>query len=60
MNNFWLLLQEEDETKPILARNDSKEILLFYQQYYDKNIREGEYTKKPWGLLLSCEHVHFL
>ncbi|XP_024025101.1 callose synthase 7 [Morus notabilis] len=49
------LEREEDETKHILARNDPKEILLFYQQYYDKNIRGGEYTKKPEEMARICQ-----
>lgn len=40
-------LQEEEETKPILASNDPREIQKFYQIFYEKNIREGQYTKKP-------------
>ncbi|KAF3964150.1 hypothetical protein CMV_011529 [Castanea mollissima] len=38
---------EEDETKCILANNDPKEIQLFYQIFYEENIIDGEYKKKP-------------
>ncbi|XVF60760.1 hypothetical protein PTKIN_Ptkin08bG0074200 [Pterospermum kingtungense] len=41
------LEREEEETKPILARNDPREIQLYYQQFYLKNIADGQYTKKP-------------
>ncbi|XP_076950818.1 putative callose synthase 6 [Bidens hawaiensis] len=41
-------LQKNDErTKPQLARTDPKEIQKFYQNFYEKNIKEGQYTKKP-------------
>ncbi|XP_076942454.1 callose synthase 7-like [Bidens hawaiensis] len=41
-------LQKDDErTKPQLATNDPKEIQKFYQNFYEKNIKEGQYTKKP-------------
>ncbi|XWS41048.1 hypothetical protein CRYUN_Cryun17cG0047500 [Craigia yunnanensis] len=41
------LEKEEDETKPILAKNDPREIQMYYQQFYLKNIPDGQYTKKP-------------
>ncbi|XP_047947966.1 callose synthase 7-like [Salvia hispanica] len=41
------LEKEDEETKPILASNDPREIQRFYQIFYEKNIREGQYTKKP-------------
>ncbi|KAL7129205.1 hypothetical protein ABFS83_13G048900 [Erythranthe nasuta] len=41
------LEREEEETKPILAKNDPREIQKYYQIFYEKNIREGQYTKKP-------------
>ncbi|KAK6785290.1 hypothetical protein RDI58_018745 [Solanum bulbocastanum] len=41
------LEREEEETEPQLARNDPREIQKFYQNFYEKNIREGHYTKKP-------------
>ncbi|KAJ0051719.1 hypothetical protein Pint_01406 [Pistacia integerrima] len=41
------LEKEEEETRPQLARNDPREILLYYQKYYEDNIREGPHTKKP-------------
>ncbi|KAJ8749374.1 hypothetical protein K2173_018863 [Erythroxylum novogranatense] len=41
------LEKEEEETKPMLARNDPKEIQLYYQKYYEENIKDGQYTKKP-------------
>ncbi|KAM4094931.1 hypothetical protein ACB094_06G232100 [Castanea mollissima] len=38
---------EEEETKCILAENDPKEIQLFYQKFYEENIRDsGEHKKK--------------
>jgi len=47
-----LLLQEEEKTKPRLAKSDPREIQKYYQNFYEKNIKEGQYTKKPWGLVL--------
>ncbi|KAH6822887.1 glucan synthase-like 7 [Perilla frutescens var. hirtella] len=41
------LEMEEEDTKPILALNDPREIQRYYQIFYEKNIREGQYTKKP-------------
>ncbi|KAF5744039.1 callose synthase 7-like isoform X1 [Tripterygium wilfordii] len=38
---------EEEETHPQLARSDPKEIQLYYQKFYEKNIRQGQDTKKP-------------
>ncbi|MFQ6647564.1 hypothetical protein Gotur_021691 [Gossypium turneri] len=41
------LEREEEETKPMLARSDPREIQMYYQQFYLKNIADGQYTKKP-------------
>ncbi|KAI3713989.1 hypothetical protein L1987_72578 [Smallanthus sonchifolius] len=41
------LQKEEVRTKPQLAKTDPREIQKFYQNFYEKNIREGQYTKKP-------------
>lgn len=41
------LEREEEETLPQLARNDRREIQKFYQNFYEKNIRDGLQTKKP-------------
>ncbi|CAM8896554.1 unnamed protein product [Rhodiola kirilowii] len=41
------LEREEEETKPQLAKNDPREIQTFYQNFCEKNIKEGIYTKKP-------------
>ncbi|KAJ4841509.1 Callose synthase 7 [Turnera subulata] len=41
------LEREEEETKPQLARHDPREIQLYYQKFYEENIKEGQYTKKP-------------
>ncbi|XP_057956025.1 callose synthase 7 isoform X2 [Malania oleifera] len=41
------LEMEEHQTKPILAKSDRGEIQKFYQDFYEKNIKEGQYTKKP-------------
>ncbi|KAM4105424.1 hypothetical protein ACJW30_06G231400 [Castanea mollissima] len=40
------LEMEEEETMCILANNDPKEIQLFYQKFYEDNIRDGELKKK--------------
>ncbi|XP_023736558.1 callose synthase 7 isoform X1 [Lactuca sativa] len=41
------LEKEEETTKPRLAKYDLREIQKFYLNFYEKNIREGQYTKKP-------------
>ncbi|XP_076926135.1 callose synthase 7-like isoform X2 [Bidens hawaiensis] len=41
------LQKEEVETKPRLAKSDPKEIQLYYQNFYEKNIIQGQSTKKP-------------
>ncbi|KAL6140432.1 hypothetical protein ACLB2K_058731 [Fragaria x ananassa] len=41
------LEKDELETKHQLAKSDTKEIMLYYHQFYEKNIKDGEYTKKP-------------
>ncbi|KAI7726587.1 hypothetical protein M8C21_011004, partial [Ambrosia artemisiifolia] len=41
------LQKEEVETKHQLAESDPKEIQKYYQNFYEKNIEEGQYTKKP-------------
>ncbi|KAL3572626.1 hypothetical protein D5086_026530 [Populus alba] len=41
------LEREELETKPQLARNDPREIQLFYQRFYEQNIKDAQHTKKP-------------
>ncbi|CAK7346670.1 unnamed protein product [Dovyalis caffra] len=38
---------EEDETRPQLARNDPREIQLYYQKFYEQNIKDAQHTKKP-------------
>lgn len=40
-------LQEGEETRPQLAKNDPKEIQKFYQNFCEKNIKQGQYTKTP-------------
>ncbi|XP_062105737.1 callose synthase 7-like [Humulus lupulus] len=49
------LEKEEDEAVHKLARSDPKEILMFYQQFYERNIKEGEYTKKPEEMAKICQ-----
>ncbi|KAF4373230.1 hypothetical protein G4B88_007243 [Cannabis sativa] len=49
------LEKEEEEAVHILARSDPKEILLYYQQFYERNIKEGEYTKKPEEMAKICQ-----
>lgn len=46
------LQKEEVETKPRLAKSDPGEIQKYYQNFYEKNIEEGLYTKKPDGEVL--------
>ncbi|AEE79878.1 unnamed protein product [Arabidopsis thaliana] len=41
------LEKEEEETKPQLAKNDPREIQAYYQNFYEKYIKEGETSRKP-------------
>ncbi|KAI3698336.1 hypothetical protein L2E82_41808 [Cichorium intybus] len=41
------LQKDEERTKPRLAKSDGMEIQKFYQKFYEENIRDGQYTKKP-------------
>ncbi|KAF3444992.1 hypothetical protein FNV43_RR14685 [Rhamnella rubrinervis] len=49
------LEKEESEAKHQLSQRDPKEILLFFHQYYEKNVKEGEYTKKPEEMAKVCQ-----
>lgn len=40
-------LQEDEETKPQLAKTDPREIQLYYQKFYMENIKDAQHTKKP-------------
>ncbi|KAI5662092.1 hypothetical protein M9H77_21415 [Catharanthus roseus] len=39
-------LEREEETTGA-TRTDPREILRYYKKYYEENIKEGQYTKKP-------------
>ncbi|CAL5403980.1 unnamed protein product [Camellia sinensis] len=39
--------QKEEETKHKLTRNDPREIQKYYQNFYEKNIKDSHYTKTP-------------
>ncbi|KAK9676237.1 hypothetical protein RND81_11G063300 [Saponaria officinalis] len=41
------LEKEETETRPILAKSDPREIQKFYQEFCERNIRQGQHTKTP-------------
>ncbi|KAJ8425001.1 hypothetical protein Cgig2_000213 [Carnegiea gigantea] len=41
------MILEEQETRPILAKTDPREIQKFYQNFCEKNIRQGQQTKTP-------------
>ncbi|KAI8526616.1 hypothetical protein RHMOL_Rhmol12G0009600 [Rhododendron molle] len=41
------LEKEGEDTKPQLAMNDPKEIQKFFQNFCEKNIKQGQYTKTP-------------
>ncbi|XP_068345773.1 callose synthase 7-like [Pyrus communis] len=49
------LEKEETETKRQLGRSDPQEILKYYHQFYEKNIKEGEYTKTPEEMAKNCQ-----
>ncbi|XP_059451119.1 callose synthase 7-like [Corylus avellana] len=40
------LEREEDETVRTLAKTDPGEIQLYYKEFYEKNIRDAEHTKR--------------
>lgn len=44
---FYNFLKEEEETKPQLAKSDPREIQAYYQNFYEKYIKEGETSRKP-------------
>ncbi|KAK9266839.1 hypothetical protein L1049_001610 [Liquidambar formosana] len=41
------LEREEEEIERKLAKSDPREIQRFYRNFYEKNIKEGQHTKKP-------------
>jgi callose synthase len=41
------LSQEEVETELTLAKTDPGEIQSYYKEFYEKNIRDAEHTKRP-------------
>lgn len=43
---FWF----QDEELTGATATDPREVLRFYRNYYEKNIKDGQYTKKPWVL----------
>ncbi|KAI8007137.1 putative callose synthase 6 [Camellia lanceoleosa] len=45
MSIFATIDKEEEETKHKLTRNDPREIQKYYQNFYEKNIKDGQYTK---------------
>ena len=44
---FYLIWQDEQETKRKLASTDAKEIQRFYEHYCRKNLEEGLNMRKP-------------
>ncbi|XP_020523271.1 callose synthase 7 isoform X2 [Amborella trichopoda] len=46
-NLLHKLEKDEEETKPILAKTDPREIQKFYQQFYEENVKEGPVKRKP-------------
>ncbi|KAH7533719.1 hypothetical protein FEM48_Zijuj04G0161500 [Ziziphus jujuba var. spinosa] len=49
------LEKEEQEAEHKLSHRDPKEIQLFFHQFYDKNVKEGEYSKKPEEMAKVCQ-----
>ncbi|KAL2322506.1 hypothetical protein Fmac_026885 [Flemingia macrophylla] len=45
--NLLNKLEVESELTENHSRNDSKEVLNYYQQFYEKKIRDGEFTHTP-------------
>ncbi|KAI4308103.1 hypothetical protein L6164_031210 [Bauhinia variegata] len=41
-------LEKEGEiTEPTTTRSDTRELQSYYQRYYEQNVRDGEFTKRP-------------
>ncbi|KAL6144211.1 hypothetical protein ACLB2K_054906 [Fragaria x ananassa] len=49
------LEKDERDTKHQLAKSDTNEIKLYYHEFYEKNIKDGEYTKKPEEMARNCQ-----
>ncbi|KAM1768097.1 hypothetical protein ACFX12_046109 [Malus domestica] len=49
------LVKDEIVTKHQLAKSDPQEIVKYYHQFYEKNIKDGEYTKKPEEMAKNCQ-----
>ncbi|XP_059452724.1 callose synthase 7-like isoform X2 [Corylus avellana] len=49
------LEREEDETVRTLAKTDPGEIQLYYKEFYEKNIRDAEHTKRPEEMAKICQ-----
>ncbi|KAA8526204.1 hypothetical protein F0562_008057 [Nyssa sinensis] len=45
------LEREEEETEPRLTKSDPSEIQKYYQNFYEKNVEDAEYTKTPEELV---------
>ncbi|KAI4306004.1 hypothetical protein L6164_029323 [Bauhinia variegata] len=41
------LEKEGEYTESFTSRSDTKELQLYYQKFYEQNVRDGEFTKKP-------------
>ncbi|XP_048434361.1 callose synthase 7 isoform X2 [Pyrus x bretschneideri] len=54
------LERDEVDTKHQLARSDPQEILKYYRQFYEKNIKDGGYTKKPEEMAKNCQIARVL
>ncbi|CAI9089021.1 OLC1v1023506C1 [Oldenlandia corymbosa var. corymbosa] len=44
---YLLRKLERDEVATGATATDPREVLRYYKNYYEKNIKEGQYTKKP-------------
>ncbi|KAJ6736049.1 LYST-INTERACTING PROTEIN LIP5 DOPAMINE RESPONSIVE PROTEIN DRG-1 [Salix viminalis] len=42
-----ILRKEEEVAKLKLARSDPREIQMYYQKFYEENIKDAQHTKKP-------------
>jgi len=40
-------LQEGELTERLVQRSDARELQTYYQQFYEKKIRDGEFSQRP-------------
>ncbi|KAK7256070.1 hypothetical protein RIF29_29503 [Crotalaria pallida] len=49
------LEKEEELTENLTNRSDARELQTYYQTFYEKRIRDGEFTKKPEEMVKNVQ-----